>query len=758
MKNPFKRPKTVDSISPLHELWDELRDHLKITIALLCLNVLLSILGAGSIVLFLNHLMRTIGIKTREIPLSLWNLLAGGLSKWWLMLLLFFFLCLLEFKLFRSVKKNYVKNYDDNYLKSKRETFGGAHFQTEEELEENFDIYEDVRDAKHQDIYGMDEKGRILCIKDGKLKNKNRIFYGSPGSGKSAAIVKGAIYQGLRRGISMIVTDTKGDLYKETAAVARKCGYIVRILNLKPKELKNSNGIDLFRSLDPKSDTLDTEARVITNILFSANGPIDETDYWTINEFRLVEMTVMLVVSDAKLISEGKNNLPGVIQFLSTNSDPKKLKDYMDEIVKDSDRNPIAMCYFSLKNMEPQNLAQVINGALMKLALLGNQTLAHSLAANEMDTILPMKEKCLYYVVIPDQDNTFRTISTLFFTRIFMDQCDYSDSLPPAEKAKQMPVHYILDEYKASGGIVGLPDKIATVRSRKIELTIILQDSSQLETLYTPEETKTIKNCCTVKAMLATNDIDTAKEFSDLLGQQTVVTESHRYFEDSADIVHAHDTIQKSTAENTRPLLLPEEFINGKVRSDEIIYVINGMQPVRIRKYFCELSGKAIHPMEEWGQKLPRELTNEYIPPWREKLEAEKASLEEKTKRINEQLEEDEKKAKEKDASAKSSSPADTTDAATREEPVSDESRDETIVVGTDMVDTKTGEVKTPSTEPTDSSSSIPPSASLFGGEGMDSGWYKESPEQSVEKVGVKKPATKSGSKGGFAKNQDKNK
>lgn len=53
----------------------------------------------------------------------------------------------------------------------------------------------------------------------------------------------------------------------------------------------------------------------------------------------------MLVVSDANLISQGKNNLPGVIQFFSEYSDPAKLKDFMDTIVKDSDRNPIATCY-----------------------------------------------------------------------------------------------------------------------------------------------------------------------------------------------------------------------------------------------------------------------------------------------------------------------------------------------------------------------------------------------------------------------------
>lgn len=239
---------------------------------------------------------------------------------------------------------------------------------------------------------------------------------------------------------------------------------------------------------------------------------------------------------------------------------------------------------------------------------------------------------------------------------MFIDQCRYSDQLSREEKKMQRSVHYVLDEYKSTGGIIGLEDKIANVRSRKIALTLILQNTTQLNMMYGEEGAETIKECCYVKALLGGAGLKTTQEFSDLLGSQTIISESHRFSESTADVVHAHGEIQKTLAENERPLLYATDMINGNLGHDEIIYVIAGMPPIRLNKYFSEKSGEAIHPMEAVGMMLGEKKASLHKPLWRY------AEEQAKLKKVNESVIEKSDNKDENDNKGKTNSKLPTTD------------------------------------------------------------------------------------------------
>ena len=470
-------------------------------------------------------------------------------------------------------------------------------------------------------------------MKPGQLSNENHLYYGSPGSGKSAAIVKTKIYQGLRRGESMIVTDTKGDLYRRTVSVAHKVGYNVRVLNLKTTELKNSDGWDLFRSLNPKADGFDADVQSVVDIIFAnTSGDKEVEDYWYKNEMNLIKAITMHVASDPMFAKTRKNHFPEIYNIVAT-ATPESLRSMLAkyEMVSDS---VIWKCYSNFAAAKTEVQGQIINGAAIRLQKLANPILQKVLSSDEIDTILPMKEPCIYYVIIPDQDNVYKFVSALFFSQLMSDLCYYNDQLTEEVRREQRFVRFIMDEYAATGGIKNLRKTITTVRSRGIGLDIILQSSKQLNTMYEDAEVSDIKNACVVKAMLACNDYDTADEFSKLLGQQTVVVENHRYLEDSADVTHAHGTVQKTMGEGNRPLLYPEEFMNGKVPRDELIYTLSGMPPVRLKKYFSEKAGKLIHPMEQWAAELGERIPAKHLPKWRylEMEEAKKKSQEEQKK------------------------------------------------------------------------------------------------------------------------------
>lgn len=611
------KPSGIKKPAPLDEIRNDLSGHKGAVIGAIFFSFILGDFISG----FLYNIW--MDLLDKRWKFGLLNSFVYGISNMLivtiLLSLIFAFAC---FRLYRMLKKNYKMNYDDNMLESDKETYGGAHFQTDDELEENFTITDSI-DETDGDVFGEDEDGRIYTFNYPPGMNMNKLYFGAPGSGKSAAIIKTAIYQNIRQGNSIICTDSKGDLYKETARVCKKYGYRVKALMLKPEWFRNSDAFNMFVNLDPDDADLDSKADVIANVIIkNTSGDRESTDYWGKNEFNLIKCLIMYVSTMPEYIREGRNNLPEIYNFLTT-YDAKGMEGIFLNISKAS---PIRQCYDIFANCNEQNRGQIINGAAIRLAKLTNKYLQKALSFNEMDLVDPMKKKCIYYVIISDTDDAYKFIASLFFSSIFNMQCAYSDNLSKAEKKEQLSVQYLCDEYFATGGIQGLPIKISTMRSRKIGITIILQNKGQLESMYEPGEVETILNACTVKALLSTNDTNTAEYFSTLLGTKTVLVENLRYMENADDVIHAHDTIQKTLGEGNRALMLPEELMNGKLNRNELIYVISGMAPVRLRKYFAEKGGEAIHPMEKEAQSLGEQECKKHRPKWRKRMEEQEAA------------------------------------------------------------------------------------------------------------------------------------
>lgn len=616
LKNFFDKatsdePKEIDKITPMNELYDDLKEHQKAVIIYIVASIILGTFLSGLLYQYITTIFSGESIY-------LLSSFRYGITKSILLTLIIIFLLIgFGFKAYRSLQKNYVKNYKDNYLKSKSETYGGSHFQTEEELKENFDYFENIEDTTGE-VFGMDEYDNILTFNYPPGMNKNQMYFGAPGSGKSACKIKTDLYQSMRRGESVVLTDSKGAIYAETSAVARKMGYKVRVFNLKASEFKNCDGYNFFKSIRPGDDDMDAKADIIANLIIkNTSSPREENDYWGKNEFNLLKCVIMYVSTNTAYIQTNQNNLPGMFNFIATKS-AKDMKGIFTLIPKD---NPIRQCYDIFAEADEKNQGQIINGAGIRLSKLTNTYLQQALSHDEIDPVEPMKRKCIYYVIISDTDDSYRFLSALFFSTLFDAQCEYSDRLSGEAKRKQLPINYLLDEYYATGGIYALPVKISTLRSRKIGLTIILQDKGQLTSMYEEGEVSTILNCCTIKGLLSTNDLVTAEYFSDLLGTQTIVVQNDRVFESSADIVHARSTVQKTFGEGERPLMYPSDLMNGKLSRDELIYVIAGMPPVKLKKYFSEKGGEAIHPLEIQGEELGKKMPYKHRPHWRKILE-----------------------------------------------------------------------------------------------------------------------------------------
>ncbi len=539
---------------------------------------------------------------------------------------------ILMYKLYRAAKRPYLKSYAGNKFISKNSTYGRAAFQTPQQIAENFHLYDRIEDTT-EEIIGVTMDGKYACPIFLGGMNMNEVFFGASGAGKSASIVKTHLYQSFRAGVSVICTDTKGDIYKETSALARKWGYKVRILNTKSEEFKNSDAFNPLLAVYPGNDCNEDVAALIADTIIKNTGGADKNgnlDYFAQQEMNLLKCLILYVCTDPAEIKAGHNNIPYIYDFI-TKYDLVDYKSLLTTGRKAGD--PVVQTYNLFAKAKPEIQGQFVNGLGGKIQTFAGGHKRSMLSHDEINLVRPMKEKCIYYVVISDTDTANKAITSLFFSLCFMQQSRYSDGLSREQKKAQLPVRYVLDEYANTGGINELEVRIATTRSRKIWLTIILQDINQLRNMYGEANAATILNNCYIKGILGTTDENTSKYFSTLLGTQTVISRNEANEEGTGDLLKLRSQTRVSFSENRSNLMNLEDFINGNLGRDEIIIVFSSQPPAKLKKCFAEKSGELIHPLEREARELGERLSRKHKPKWRklEELEKENSEFEEET-------------------------------------------------------------------------------------------------------------------------------
>jgi type IV secretion system protein VirD4 len=502
--------------------------------------------------------------------------------------------------------KDYIQNYEENYKMAKSGEYGDAHWQTEEERRECFSREKDYWDIKGE-ILGKDNKGYLYSLRDDLVGiNQNKIVFGSAGSGKSAAIIINDIMQGIRQGDSMIITDSKGDVYRDTSKIARKHNYIVRVLNLKAKEIKNSDAWEPLKYVTAE-DTVQAEvlAKAIIENTENDSGKTGYMDYWAKNELNCLKATILLVATTE--LYEGRRSFQEVVNIIT---DPQTFNAKFASLPKE---NPAKNAFDIFAECKDDVQKQILNGMAIRLALLSDRYVKEIVSHDEIDLILPMKRKCIYYIIISDTDNTMKFVASMFFTQLFMAQCDYSDSLSKKEKEKQLRVKYELDEFKNIGGIPFYDIKIATFRSRKIVSTMILQNISQLMTMFPNGAHETILTNTTTKILLKAGDLETAQYFSDMCGTTTIVMNNGRYSKGRSKVLDLHDYETVTDGKGQRPLLLPDKAM--KLNANIVVICILGFQPIKLNKYIAEHENPMY--MEETEEAQPKK----HKPKWRKEQE-----------------------------------------------------------------------------------------------------------------------------------------
>ena len=357
---------------------------------------------------------------------------------------------------------------------SKEGTYGTASWMGERELK---DVLEVQPLAKADGILLGKRNGKAVCLPADTRLNRHIAVFGASGTGKSRGFIRPALFNIIQRGESAIITDSKGELYADTAELFRQHGYEVKVFNLVNPE----HGDSWNCMSDLGGDTL--LAQVLTNVIIGNTSSGKTDHFWDNGEGNLLKALILYVDLDPARSPEEKN-LPAVYEMLIRHS-AAQLTALFERLPLD---HPARGPYRLFSQASDTVCSGIVLGLGTRLQVLQNEAVARILRRSDIDLTAPGKRKCATFVVLSDQEATMAFLSSLFFSFLFIKLTRFADSTP--DMRCPVPVNLILDEFNNIGKLGGAADgsdfarTLSVVRSRAIYVTLAVQSLGQLQNRY----------------------------------------------------------------------------------------------------------------------------------------------------------------------------------------------------------------------------------------------------------------------------------
>lgn len=349
-------------------------------------------------------------------------------------------------------------------------------------------------------------------------RNKNVIVIGGSGSGKTRFYVKPNLMQ-MTDHVSYVVTDPKGTIIVECGKMLVNGGYRLKVLNT--INFKKSMHYNPFHYIRSEKDILKLVNTIIANT--KGEGEKSTEDFWIKAERLLYSALIGYIWYEAP---EEEQNFSTLLEFINaseTREEDEEFKNAVDELFEELEaENPE---HFAVRQYRKYKLAagktakSILISCGSRLAPFDIQELRDIMSYDEMELDMIGDQKTAMFVIISDTDDTFNFVVAIMYTQLFNLLCDKADD----EHGGRLPYHVrlLLDEFSNIGQIPKFDKLIATIRSREISASIILQSQSQLKTIY-KDATETITGNCDTVLFLGGKESSTLKEISETLGKETI--------------------------------------------------------------------------------------------------------------------------------------------------------------------------------------------------------------------------------------------
>lgn len=458
------------------------------------------------------------------------------------------------------------------FTKSKTGIYGTANWMDEKEMRQVLEV--SPVDKAEGTILG-EYKGKAVCMPKDTRLNRHIAIFGASGTMKSRAIIRNALFQALKRGESVIITDSKAELYADTSEMYRSAGYEVKIFNLVNPE----HGDSWNCMSDLNGDTL--MAQVLTNVIIGNTSSGKGDHFWDNGEGNLLKALILLVDQDRSRSPDMKH-LSAVYQLLTQNSE-RQLIAMFDKLPLD---HPARAPFNLFAQSSDTVKSGIILGLGTRLQVLQNQAVQRITSQSDIDLTAPGRKKCAYYIILSDQDATMAFLSSLFFSFLFIKLTRYADSRP--EGRCDVPVNLILDEFNNVGRIGGAEDgsdfarSLSVIRARNLRVMLAVQSLGQLQNRYPNNLWAEIIGNCDIQLMLGCTDDVSAEYFSARSGDMSVQVNSTMTVRQTIAVAQVIPQYRHTEGQGKRRLLTPDEVL--RLPNEELLCVIRGCNLLKLTK------------------------------------------------------------------------------------------------------------------------------------------------------------------------------
>lgn len=543
---------------------------------------------------------------------------------------------------------NATKEVDDRGVAtSMAGTYGTARWMNEMEAKKVYEVGP-VENVTGTILGQFTQDGEeVIALPFEPTGNRNLILIGPPGSGKSFGYVRTAVFQSIVRGESVVVTDPKGEIHNDMRKLLESRGYKVKVFNLINLDLSNAWDC-VQEIYDPITGNIDDQRvitfckTVIANTGGGANSKGDP--FWESSEENLFRVAVSYCAyirekslieiyerrakelltqlpyitreDEQSLIEIVKNPESAMVDrrrvveylahsFYGDEEGDRKLSEWEEDaptcnisdiydalLHNDLDKweanfkyvplsHPAASAWAVFKGMGERVQPNIVGGLNTRLQLFMTYKVRRVISNDDIRLANLGAEKTALFLIISDDNASMQLLSSLLLSFLFKDLKEAFDAVGGEGR---IPVNVVADELANTGVWPNFEKTIATARSRKIAVSLILQSLPQLTQLYGEENAETIIGCCNTMLVLGCNDKYTAEYISDKSGIVTIraksVSDTRASSAGNRGVMQGYSL---SEGDGKRNLVNPDEVQH--LDKEQILIMTNGQNMLEAKRF-----------------------------------------------------------------------------------------------------------------------------------------------------------------------------
>lgn len=407
------------------------------------------------------------------------------------------------------------------------------------------------------------------------IGNNNVMVIGGAGAGKSRFFIKPNV---LQMNASYVITDPSGEMIYALGNILRKSGYKVKIFNI--SDMQHSN---CYNPLNYIRDEAGVNMLIDCFIKNTTTEGSKGDQFFTNAEKLLYSACIFYLINHCQ--DESRKNFGSIINMINASAvdeNNPNAKSDLDKLFDALPKDSLAWKYYkAFKQAAGKTLKSIIISCVTRLQPFLTPQVANLTKTDSLELEKMGDEKTVLFIITPQADRTYSFLASMLYSQLFETlyyKCEEQKKITGSEQLK-IPVRCMMDEFANIGEVPEFPSKLATMRKYNISATIVLQDISQIESMYKDDWKTLVGNCSTI-VFLGTQEPNTLKYFSDMLGKGTVKSKNRGLSKGKSD------SASQNFQNTGRELRFADEL--GRMSPKKCIVFTQNLRPVEDQKYKYE--------------------------------------------------------------------------------------------------------------------------------------------------------------------------